>query len=130
MLSGVLVIAFPVSVFSDLFSEELKDEKGFEALFQDDTDDNDNNDIHSLQDIHGSHHTNVLSGSLESGEIRRARYHHGVGSDPELRSLSNDPMYVVMEKEDLNDIVTSIHSIQQNQKRIQKILRKYCDHDK
>jgi hypothetical protein len=119
MLSGVLVIAFPVSVFSDLFSEELKDLKGVEALFQDDGDDD------ATQEISSSNH--ALSGSLQSGEFRRARY---VGSDSELRSLSNDTMYVVMEREDLNEIVSSLHTIRQNQKRIQYILRKYYDSDK
>ena len=32
MLFGVLVLAFPVSVFSDLWSEELKELKGFESM--------------------------------------------------------------------------------------------------
>ena len=37
MLTGVLVIALPVSVFSDLWSEELKEVKGLESLFEDDS---------------------------------------------------------------------------------------------
>merc|ERR1719491_932439 len=38
MLAGVLVIAFPVSVFSDLWSDELKEVKGFESMIEVDSD--------------------------------------------------------------------------------------------
>ena len=41
MLAGVLVVAFPVSVFSDLWSEELKKVKGFDDLLNDDDDEDD-----------------------------------------------------------------------------------------
>jgi hypothetical protein len=44
MLTGVFVIAFPVSVFSDLWSEELKEVKGLESLFEDDSCDDNEND--------------------------------------------------------------------------------------
>jgi hypothetical protein len=140
MLSGVLVIAFPVSVFSDLFSQELKDSKEFEALFHDDIDDinsinnNNNSDKDTFKVNNGFNADTVLNGLLESGgDIRRSvrcNNNSVARSDSELQSLSNDPMYIVMEKDDLNDIVTSLHSIQHNQKRIQYILRKYYDYDK
>jgi len=38
MLAGVLVIAFPVSVFSELWSDELKEVKGFESMIEVDSD--------------------------------------------------------------------------------------------
>ena len=44
MLTGVLVIAFPVSVFSDLWSKELRKTRAFAGLFLDD-DEEEENDV-------------------------------------------------------------------------------------
>jgi hypothetical protein len=122
MLTGVFVIAFPVSVFSDLWSEELKEVKGLESLFEDDScDDNENG---------GS---NVNSGK-EYAEIRsrcetqlfRNEYQK---KSPEEEFGSKSSTHVVMEREDLSEIVLSIRSINEKQRRIQRILKKYLIHE-
>ena len=94
MLTGVLVIALPVSVFSDLWSEELKEVKGFESLF----------------------HDNFVDSVNDDNEETKNR-----------RELPRQDHYqeIIMEREDLNLIVSSMHTIQNQQRHIQRILRKY-----
>lgn len=125
MLSGVLVIAFPVGVFSDLWSEELKEVKGFQALFQNDDDDDDDKEIHVSVDT-----DHLPTSSRKNGEdprnIPTSIFGSGAGQH---RLLSDDPTYVVMKKDDLNEIVGCLHSIRQNQRQIQNILRKYSEYD-
>jgi hypothetical protein len=110
MLSGVLVIAFPVGVFSDLWSEELKEVKGFNDLFDNDTDNNDDDQVRQKSS------DDNIPPQLPSSDLKNS---------VDLRRLSKDSGYVVMEKEDLNDIVASLHTIRQEQRRIKRLLKKY-----
>ena len=122
MLTGVLVIAFPVSIFSDLWSEELKEVKGLESLFEDDScDDNQN----------GGSHKNPEQ------EFREAIRPHEDQLRNEYQTLrieedfqSHIPTHVVLEGEDVKEIVLSIRDIHQKQRRIQRILKKYLIHEK
>jgi hypothetical protein len=103
MLMGVLVVAFPVSVFSDLWSHELKQIKGFHALGEDDTDD---------QQAHPQ-------GPGESPSPHRLpRQYHATDSD-----------VVVMDKQDLREIAECLYSIRQNERQLKAILRKYHHED-
>jgi len=120
MLTGVLVIAFPVSIFSDLWSEELKEVKGLESLFDDD-----------------SYEDNAVHGSIVNEEQK----HEKIGSSPEAQRFQFQNTYqkvsleedyqsqsstrIAIEVGDLNEIISSIHSINEKQRRIQRILRKY-----
>ena len=112
MLTGVLVLAFPVSVFSDLWSEELKQSKGFKNLYRDDNQDDD-----------GSKARNNSSG-------RDGIIHEGDNCE-QVRSVVGDAgdMYIVIKKSDLDQIVTSLHEIRENQAMIRSILRKYYNTD-
>lgn len=102
MLSGVLVVAFPVSVFSDLWSEELKEVKGFKDLFENDPDDDDKDDK-----------SQIANDKIPS--VPRIR----------LQPNGDDTEYVVLKKTDLNEIVASLRTIGQEQQRIKRLLKKY-----
>ena len=110
MLSGVLVVAFPVSVFSDLWSEELKEVKGFNDLFDNDTEDNDNDDVPSSANVN---------------RPRKIRAESNSKIDDDVESRSKDSEYVVIEKADLNEILASLRTIRQEQQNMKRLLRKY-----
>mmetsp|Transcript_18093 Transcript_18093/g.19613 ORF Transcript_18093/g.19613 Transcript_18093/m.19613 type:complete len:487 (-) Transcript_18093:1455-2915(-) len=114
MLAGVLVIAFPVSVFSDLWSDELKEVKGFESMIEVDSDNTTNGVSDNMK----------LNGKQKEG---MEEYQEDNAGFEEFR-LKNST-HIVMEKEDLNAIVSSIYTIQENQKRIQRITKKYYLHE-
>jgi hypothetical protein len=122
MLFSVLVVAFPVGVFSDLWSQELKEAKGFDDLFQDDVDENE------IQ-VDGS--AGIVPGRRQQYEDAHLTQNSLAGAHPELGAQISEgsTMYVVMEKEDLNEIVGALHSIRQSQKQIRNLLRKYYDED-
>lgn len=114
MLAGVLVIAFPVSVFSELWSDELKEVKGFESMIEVDSDNT----------------TNGVSDNMKSNGKQKEgmdEYQEDNAGFEGFRLKSST--HIVMEKEDLNAIVSSIYTIQQNQKRIQRITKKYYLHE-
>ena len=122
MLFGVLVLAFPVSVFSDLWSEELKELKGFESMIAVDSS-SDNYNI-----INGDNDDTKLDGKTKDNnndlhrQLPRRSDYQEIQFE-EFRSKSST--HVVMDKADLNEIVSSIYTIQQNQKQIQRIMKKY-----
>jgi hypothetical protein len=130
MLAGVLVVAFPVSVFSDLWSEELKKVKGFDDLLIDD--DEDENDDHegdrrrekeAGQQVNDeSHHNNTAP---NANPIRRRQYSDDAKTDAELEFLSSNAKYVVLEKKDLDEILSSLREIHEHQGQIKCILKKY-----
>lgn len=68
MLTGVLVVAFPVSVFSDLWSKQLK-KRGYEIYVQDDDDEGDD-DSHNNK-INDTGEGNVASELWRSREPKR-----------------------------------------------------------
>jgi hypothetical protein len=98
MLMGVLVIAFPVSVFSDLWSHELKQMKGFEQM----TDDNDQDDAETNKS--------------EPKDLLRT---------PERRYNTIDSDVVMMSKQDMKEIVECLYNIRENERQLKNILRKY-----
>ncbi len=113
MLTGVLVIAFPVSIFSDLWSKELKDEDS-------DCEDNENDGINETQRQASSENI----GRPQSSVRFRNDYQTLPPDEEDFRSkLSRQ---IVLEREDLNDIVSSIRDINEKQRRIQRILTKYA----
>lgn len=130
MLAGVLVLAFPVSVFSDLWSEELKKVKGFQDLYEDDDENEDqdksNNNKNNIDDR--DHHEGVMNGNGRDGIMREREIRDAILRRRLPRDL-DDPTYIVMEKADLDRICASLHSIRENQKQIKDILRKYYNFD-
>jgi hypothetical protein len=103
MLMGVLVIAFPVSVFSDLWSQELKQVQGFE----------------SLKEESDGNQQSGNTGSDPSPAVHRAeRLYHSTDSD-----------VVIMDKQDLRGIVECLYNIRENERQLKAILRKYTNVD-
>ena len=109
MLTGVLVIAFPVSIFSDLWSKEL--DKGQESE-------------DSYSEGNENEGSSEISGRPQSSLGSRNGYQTLPPDEEVLRS--NSSTQIVLEREDLNDIVASIRDINEKQQRIQRILKKYA----
>eukprot|EP00980_Cylindrotheca_fusiformis_P002175 scaffold497_cov97-Cylindrotheca_fusiformis.AAC.6 len=97
MLVGILVIAFPVSIFSELWSEEVK----MRMMNHDDGDDD---------DLLTVHHDNGDS-SQQNMEMEATG------------TTSHDQ--VVMDKEDVQTIAKCIRDIQENERKLHSILVKY-----
>ena len=145
MLMGVLVIAFPVSVFSDLWSYELKHMKAFKDLATNDDDDDDDNDSEKKMD----HHRNVnkndegnINGTTlndQSGlpwnvqrtperysRTRLAGTRYNNFPTTSLSSFTGeDNEVVMMSKQDLEEIVECVYTIRENERQLKQILRKY-----
>ena len=109
MLTGVLVIAFPVSIFSDLWSKEL--DKGQES----------EDSYYKGNENEGS---SEISGRPQSSLGSRNGYQTLPPDEEVFRS--NSSTQIVLEREDLNEIVASIRDINEKQQRIQRILKKYA----
>lgn len=143
MFMGVLVIAFPVSVFSDLWSKELRRSGALAALLEDD-EDNDGNNENLAQDSGNCKNNNNNTGTeqppLYKGDAS-ASAAQVLSSGPSSISFAApfswqdvDPYNggdhaggdtVVLEKNDLAEIVVQLQSIQDSQRQIRHILRKY-----
>jgi Ion transport protein len=131
MLLGVLVIAFPVSIFSDLWSKELRKTGALAALQQDtDTDNNgcsSTNQVKSLQ----KEDANVLSvrsnaNTSDDLEHRRGDHHDVLALsrlDDDSTLLDDD--HVALRKEDLTELISHIQTINESHQQIRFILRKY-----
>ena len=101
MLTGVLVVAFPVSIFSDLWQKELRDM-----------------DIHELGSVLGSSSSSSHSSSDDDRRYASARSGTVVNGDPTAAAIA-------MEREDVRELLSSIRVIQQHQRGIERILEKY-----
>jgi hypothetical protein len=112
MLMGVLVIAFPVSVFSDLWSHELKQVQGFESL-------NEESDENQQQPAAGGN----TGGSDPSPVVKNHRAQRLYPS-----TMDSDGA-VLMDKQDLRGIVECVYNIRENERQLKAILRKYTNGD-
>jgi hypothetical protein len=100
MLSGVLVIAFPVSVFSDLWQKELRQYSGFEEL------DDDVGQVNAALD----------GKDAEQSAEERAKW------TAQAESL---PDRVVIEKKDLKEIMECMQTMRESDQRMRAILHNY-----
>lgn len=119
MLMGVLVIAFPVSVFSDLWSHELKQMKGFEDLNHDDDDVDGNEERVEEFRVFSSSSRNLEAAISEVTPLRPHQQQLSGRSHEHVRDM------VVMHKDDLKELVECVYNIKENQRRLHTILRKY-----
>ena len=121
MLTGVLVIAFPVSIFSDLWSQELKEVKGPDSLLDDENcyEDGRSGGSYQKQNMENSVNIPRPQGSLGL----QNEYQKLLPEEEDFRP--NLSTHIVLERDDLNEIVTSIRDINEKQQRIQRILQKY-----
>ena len=148
MMTGVLVIAFPVSVFSDLWSKELKRTGALSALDDDEEEDDDDKGTKE-RDEEGGPSSNGkgvtfqvaemdvpgaavrgdpsddLPASLRSndGPLGEATITTGVSRRQSSSSLKESQ--VAIDRDDLTSLLTHVHSIQESQREIKLILRKY-----
>jgi Ion channel len=107
MLLGVLVIAFPVSIFSDLWSKELRRTGALVALHVGDAD-------------RVASGAGVLSESSDGGgTIDLNEMTNGLNNNADLDHL------VAMRREDFEEIMGQLHAIHESQRHIRSILRKY-----
>jgi hypothetical protein len=119
MLMGVLVIAFPVSVFSDLWSNELK-QRGVD--YEDMLDDDAESEASTEQE-------NGVSRSVRfSDEIASVSEQSGISSI-RLTERSLAPTIfenrVVLEEEDVHALTKHLQTMEKSQERIRGILAKY-----
>jgi hypothetical protein len=127
MLLGVLVIAFPVSVFSELWSKELR-MKGFQLDGGGGSDDGDAGDgkngetnMEALPDAtKGSSSYDHLSFESPPEDAATSPYllDHRKQSVP-------DADHIVIRKDDLAEMVAHFQTITESQQQIRAILKKY-----
>lgn len=114
------MIAFPVSVFSDLWSKELSTRGAFNALMEEQENAEDE-DSARLPESPRSLYTNG----------NRARDHVSNASGLAIDAnplLDFDGDTVVFAKEDLNNIVAHMNRISESQRELRSILKKYKQH--
>jgi hypothetical protein len=108
MLMGVLVIAFPVSVFSDLWSHELKRVEGFESSPNEAGVDTPPPKVNNSRETDGS-----------SPMKNRA----------ERRYQATDSNVAMMDKQDLRAIASCLSNIRESERQLRAILNKYNAED-
>lgn len=124
MLLGILVIAFPVSVFSELWSKELRS-KGFELDDGDSSDDGDAGDgkngeksIEALPD--------ATKGSSSYGHLSFETLPEDAPYLPDARKKAvPDGDHIAIRKDDLAEMVNHFQAITESQRQIRAILKKY-----
>ena len=108
MLMGVLVIAFPVSVFTELWSKELRRTGALLDWSDDDSEP-------------PSSSTRLDYNTIETVLPRDDN------GDNVLSDLPSDD-FVVLHKDDLAEIVANLQTIGESQRQIKNILKKYHHH--
>lgn len=120
MLTGVLVVAFPVSVFSELWQKELRRTGAFAELMNDDDDD----------DVVVAPPAKEPLSPKTYGAVNDTRptpNDHVLysGASLETSYYQSDADYIRMHRNDLAEIVAGLASIAETQREIKSILRKY-----
>jgi hypothetical protein len=149
MLMGVFVIAFPVSVFSDLWSKELRRSGALASLLEDD-EGNEEGDIDGQEKASGSGDNGIgrvplskldasanavqfdSSGPFSLAAAAPFSMSHQPSLDwPHMDSYNSRGDHqaggdtIVLEKNDLTEILVQLQCIQDSQRNIRYILRKY-----
>lgn len=117
MMTGVLVIAFPVSVFSDLWSKELRRTGAFDALNEDD-------DEGSQRVFHGKDDEERTPSNIQL----RSADSLPPADDTLTRNISYSSLpqgHIAIDREDLISLLGQMRVMQDAQKDIKAILRKY-----
>jgi hypothetical protein len=156
MLMGVLVIAFPVSVFSELWSKELRKAGAILDDEEDDVDDDMNkmnsknrdvqapkeeNRSENVQGSSGKYDPTLFPASYELESLARTAFTSSSSNNtspaPKMRkslsiesTYSMDENYLAMHKDDLAELYDHYQSINESQRQIRVILRKYKAHYK
>jgi hypothetical protein len=126
MLMGILIIAFPVSVFSDLWCKELH-LRGFEAQDDDSGDGSDGGDGKNEEKNLGAL-PNATKGSNNVGHLSFESLPEDAATSPYLldyRKAVPDGDHIVIRKDDLAEMVAHFQTITESQRQIRTILKKY-----
>ena len=117
---GVLVIAFPVSVFSDLWQQELKKVNGFNVPYPEEDD-----YLDETSDIVQSQDEKEIFRSTANEDTLLLPKHSSHRSDDGY----SDDAIVMMKKDDLREIHGCLNRIEQEQRKLRCIMRNYqIDH--
>ena len=123
MLMGVLVVAFPVSVFSDLWSHELHNKTAWHSL---EVIDEEEDEEVSPQDEAPLPAESARSSDGPFGERQESDVSNGAqiySSIHSATSIGDD--HIVLRKDDLTELLSHIRTINESQRQIRGILRKY-----
>jgi hypothetical protein len=123
MMMGVLVIAFPVSVFSDLWSKELRLHEAFEILQGEGIESNHGEPEPVKVDSNGA--------EMAYDTLPQAGHQRDTSLDSLFSNKLNsaiDDEHLIMSKEDLNNLMNHLVEIHESQTQIKAILRKYKLH--
>ena len=127
MMTGVLVIAFPVSVFSDLWSHELKKMDDFEPYSAGNYENLPGGSSPCLADETETN-TRMTQPTLAAGRRSLLVPEQTISSNTSVLDYSaraaSEP-HILMQKEDVRDIFLCLASIQSQERRIRSIMRKY-----
>lgn len=123
MMMGVLVIAFPVSVFSELWSKELRQQGAMDGL----QDESNHDEAQSVRE------ESVRHGVQAAYDYSVPETGHGCQTSLEFRfsdpgvpfALTIDDEHLIIRKEDLKILMNHIHDIHESQRQIKGILQKY-----
>lgn len=122
MLLGVLVIAFPVSVFSDLWQKELRRTGALASLYEDD-EDKESSDSSKRVEISGNYVDQGTSPKSSFGTVVYGHNHTAWDVTNYHQDLTDQQ--VIIQKSDLAEIVANLQTIHESQRQIRAILRKY-----
>jgi voltage-gated potassium channel len=133
MLLGILVIAFPVSVFSELWSKELR-MKGFDLDGGGGSDDGDadagdaKNGEMSMEALPDAD-TDAAKGTSSYGHLSFESLPEDAATSPysldHRKAAAPDADHIVIRKDDLAEMVSHFQTITESQTRIRAILKKY-----
>ena len=127
MLTGVLVIAFPVSVFSDLWSHELKKMDDFDPYSTANYENLPGGGSPCLADETETN-TRTTQPTFAVGRQPLSAPEQSISSKTSVLDSSawaaSEP-HILMQKEDVRDIFLCLASIQSQERRIRSIMRKY-----
>ena len=135
MLSGVLVIAFPVSVFSDLWSHELKKMDDFESHSSATTQINNNNDNAKVLSNVGAS-PNIADDTIGAAVAKPPPPLSLQDWKPSVAAVASEEGHstaqmpgkrriISMEDDDVSAIFQSLATIESEQQRIRSIMLKY-----
>ena len=118
MMVGVLVIAFPVSVFSDLWQQELKKVNGFNVLYPDE----DEGDLMfaTPKRVHSQDEKKIYPSMANEDTLLLPKFSSNQSDD----GYSDDAV-IMMKKGDLREIQRCLLRIDQEQRKLRCMLRNY-----
>jgi hypothetical protein len=139
MLMGVLVVAFPVSVFSDLWQKELRTRGAIITLEEDNDDDDDEHDVAKmpvsvvpdvlpLSPPGRQFSDDATPISMYVKTKRTPMYGQDGFLGASTNSIEVDDDHVVLRKSDLTEIIAHINTVHDSQRQIRAILKKYKLH--